>query len=82
MDEPDHKAELEMADRHIREAEAHITRQREIVTQLRQDGHSAACNRGEALLAIFEQTMASHLDHRALIIREIEGRIGPWNNQP
>jgi hypothetical protein len=78
MAEPDHKEELEMAERHIREGEAHVARQREIISELSQDGH--ATHRAQALLAIFEQTLASHRDHRDLILREIDGRVGPWNS--
>ena len=58
MGDTDHKAELEMAERHICESEARVTRQREIVEKLRRDGHST--HAAEALLAIFEKALASH----------------------
>jgi hypothetical protein len=49
---------LEMATRHVREAEAHVTRQREIVNELRRNGEDATDS--EALLATFESLLRSH----------------------
>ena len=65
----DHQAELETADRHIREAEAHISRQQRILSELRRDGHPTGL--AVELLAQFEQTLESHRQHKALIEKEI-----------
>lgn len=77
--ESDHQAELEQAERHIREGEAHIERQLEIVAELERDGHALACAKARSLLNVFQETQKSHVDHRAMILREINGEVGPWN---
>ena len=56
---------LQTAERHVREAEAHIARQREIVEELRRDGHPTI--EAEILLRIFEDTLKSHLDGLARV---------------
>lgn len=61
-----------MANRHIREGEAHVSRQREIIAQLQRDGHATAT--AESLLSEFETTLDEHKEHKALIEREIAQR--------
>lgn len=51
-------SKVEMARRHVREAEAHIARQKEIIEELRRDGHSTL--EAELLLKVFQDTLRSH----------------------
>lgn len=64
----DQAEELAMAERHVREGEAIVSRQRRIVDELRRDGHSTAT--AEQLLAIFESSLKGLLDHLRLVQRE------------
>lgn len=68
--QPDHQAELAMANEHIRRGEIHLARQRQIVAELREDGHPTAM--AEAVLEEFELTLETCRDHRAVILREID----------
>lgn len=52
---------LQMVERHIREGEAHVVRQMEIIEELRRDGHPTLA--AESLLQVFLQTLASHKMH-------------------
>ena len=52
------KGKVEMAQRHVREAEAHIVRQKEIIEELRRDGHPTLV--AELLLKVFQDTLRSH----------------------
>jgi hypothetical protein len=66
-----HKAEtpLQQADRHIREAECHITRQ-ELIAKLEQGGQTAACPHARDLLtAMLTGLDASWAHSRALLLR-------------
>ncbi len=49
---------LEMAKRHVREAEAIVARQRKLVEQLRRDGHDLV--EAERLLRNFEESLEAH----------------------
>lgn len=51
-------ANLEMAFRHVREAEQHVARQKAIIAELRRDGHST--KQAEDILEIFKSTLATH----------------------
>jgi hypothetical protein len=55
------ETELEMVERHVREGERHVARQREILAELGRDGHPTAVARD--LLILFEWTLAQHLEH-------------------
>ncbi|TNC69471.1 hypothetical protein [Rubellimicrobium roseum] len=57
----DHETELEMVQRHVREGEAHVKRQREIVAELRERGHPTDV--AIALLAEFEDLLRQHKAH-------------------
>ena len=61
--EAEAEAELEMAARHVREGEEHVTRQREIVDQLPASGEVADMAR--MLLAEYEETLDLHRLHLA-----------------
>ncbi len=52
------ETELEMAERHVREAVAHIASQRELIDQLHFNGHNTA--QAETLLLTFESTLEQH----------------------
>lgn len=54
---------MEMARRHVQEAEQRVQRQRERVEQQRRDGHDSAAT--EELLAIFEESLTALRDHLA-----------------
>lgn len=49
--------ELQLAQQHVREAEAHVERQIQIVGQLQRDGHPTL--EAEQLLKVFEETLES-----------------------
>ena len=55
------ETEQEMVERHVREGERHVARQREILAELGRDGHPTAFAR--ELLVIFEWTLAQHREH-------------------
>lgn len=63
------QADLDMANRHIAEAERHIVRQEEIITDL--GAKSADTNLAEELLAEFQATLRMHREDRDLIAREL-----------
>jgi hypothetical protein len=65
-DDPHH---LALAEAHVALGERHVARQREIIAQFRLAGHSTAL--AESLLASFEETLVTHLDHRARIVAEL-----------
>lgn len=50
-----------MAERHVRDGEARVARQREVVLQLRAQGRDSRL--AEALLAQFEDILAAHKVH-------------------
>jgi hypothetical protein len=60
----DHLGQVE---RHIREGERHLMRQREIVTELERHGrgHSQTAKMARDLLDTFEVAQSAHLDDRA-----------------
>ena len=55
------ETELEMVQRHVREGEAHVARQREIVVELRERGDPTEM--ALALLAEFEDLLHQHKAH-------------------
>jgi hypothetical protein len=63
------QADLDIASRHIFEAERHIVRQEAIVTQLRVKGADTAL--AEDLLAEFQSTLRMHRDDRDMIAHEL-----------
>jgi hypothetical protein len=56
---------LQMAERHVREGEEHVAKQRRIVADLREGGHPTRV--AETLLDEFEATLADHRAHLARI---------------
>jgi hypothetical protein len=52
---------VELARRHVQEAEQRVQRQRERVEQQRRDGHDSAST--QELLAIFEESLTALRDH-------------------
>lgn len=55
-----------MARRHVREAESHIARQKEIIETLRRDGHPTL--EAEELLKTMYETLWSHQDGLAVLM--------------
>ena len=51
------ETELKMAERHVREAERHVARQRQIVEELRRDGHKTE----------LAETLLGNYAHRQLL---------------
>jgi hypothetical protein len=47
---------LAMAERHVREGQARIARQREVLTEMRADNHPHAAAEAEAILTTFLKT--------------------------
>lgn len=62
------EAKIEMAERHIRQAEEHIRGQKEIIEQLRRDGHPTLG--AEELLRTFEETLQTHRSDLDLMLAE------------
>jgi len=69
----DKETELEMVQRHVREGEAHVERQREIVAELRARGDRT--DLAVALLAEFEDMLRQHRAHLARV--ETKGAAPP-----
>ncbi|HLY06814.1 MAG TPA: hypothetical protein VKR31_13810 [Rhizomicrobium sp.] len=61
------ETELELAERNVREGEANVLRQQEIVAVLRRGGYTGS--RPERLLAVFEASLAEHRKHLASLQR-------------
>ena len=55
------ETELQMVQRHVREGEAHVQRQSEIVTKMRERG--ASTDIPVTLLAAFQETLRQHKAH-------------------
>lgn len=62
-------ADLEVAERHVRQAVQHIARQREIVSALARRGHPV--DLALTLLSTFESTLRSHESHRDSIAADL-----------
>ena len=71
MSQHDH---LALADRHIAECRAHIARQREIIEELRRDGHET--DLAETLLDVLETSLRAFERHRDLILDRLEDEHG------
>lgn len=65
------ETKLEMAERHVRDGERHVTSQREVLARLRKHGHSTEL--AERLLRNLEELLAMHRKHLAQI-RPEKGR--------
>lgn len=63
------EADLDMAERHIAQAEEHVIKQERIVGQLRAHGHSTEM--ADLLLEEFTQTLQQHREHRDRIAEEL-----------
>jgi hypothetical protein len=59
---------LEMAQRHVREGDAHVASQRRILAELRRDGHPTEM--AQTLLAEFESSAAEHREGLARMLEE------------
>jgi hypothetical protein len=66
----DHLAHVE---RHIRDGERHLLRQREIVAELENHGrgHSQTANMAREILASFEMAQSQHLNDRAQLLQAL-----------
>jgi hemerythrin len=60
---------LQLAERHVLQADEHVRRQREIVEELERDGHDTRMAR--KLLAQFEKLQAMHIADRDRLAREL-----------
>jgi len=61
---------LEVAERHVREAEARVVRQRSILLNTESSAHEAVEDR--ELLRLFEKTLAAMISDRVRIRRDLE----------
>jgi hypothetical protein len=68
-----HDEELALADQHIAEAEARITRQHLLIARLAA-GHLGT-SMAEALLATLKRSLATMHTHRQTILAEIAGEL-------
>jgi len=67
-------ADLELADRHVAEAESRIARQREIVAE--HEARGWPLDQARLLLTSFEQTLHEMLEHRIAIAAELAEASG------
>jgi hypothetical protein len=62
---------LDEAERHVREGELRLERQRVLIGKLRDGGHLT--DTAETLLARFKDALASHISHRDRLRKEVRG---------
>jgi hypothetical protein len=62
------ESKLDMAERHVREAEVHVAHQQDILARLRRDGHPTLD--AESLLNVFQETLKTHQDDLARLQAE------------
>jgi hypothetical protein len=67
------KQHLVLAEKHIAEGIAHVERQRQIVEGLERDGQDVG--RSADLLALFEETLRTHIDERDRLVAELAERF-------
>jgi hypothetical protein len=60
---------LAPAERHVIEGERHIARQRELVAELKRDGHDS--DLAQSLLRSFEELQAMHVADRGRLRKEL-----------
>ena len=54
------ETKVQLAERHVREAEARVTRQMEIIEELHRDHHYKLEAEAEALLRVFQDTLKTY----------------------
>lgn len=64
------RGHLAEAEHHIEKAELRISAQKTIIKELTRDGHNTG--RSTALLAVFEATLEQMLNHRDVMLRELQ----------
>jgi hypothetical protein len=62
---------LDEAERHVREGELRLERQRTLIVKLRDGGHRT--DMAETLLARFKDALAAHISHRDRLQEEVRG---------
>ena len=69
------RAELAKAERHVREGERHLLRQREIVDELERHGrgNSPTTKMAREILETFEMAQSAHLNDRMRFILALKG---------
>jgi DNA repair protein RadC len=69
-------AHLAQVERHIREGERHLSRQREIVAELERHGrgHSRTTQMARDLLDSFEMAQSAHLNDRAHLLQALRAQ--------
>lgn len=65
------ETDLEMAERHVREGELRIGRQRELAARLRRQGHFDAAEAAYALVVLFAATLREFRTHLREMLRKI-----------
>jgi len=67
-------AHLAQVERHIRESERHLSRQREIVAELDRHGHghSQTAKMARDILDSFETAQSEHLNDRARLLKTLQ----------
>jgi hypothetical protein len=63
---------LAQAEEHIAEAETHIAHQREVIEELRRDGHETRL--AESMLLALEKSLHAFEHHRKLILEHLEDK--------
>ena len=65
---------IEQAERHVREGEEHIAKQRALLAELEQQGHRHEADQARKTLAVLEESMRLHREH---LERERNGNPKP-----
>ena len=69
---------LALAERHVREGEQHVSKQRALVGELKRDGHDTAT--AIRLLKEFEEVQAMHVADRDRLLAELDRANAPSGN--
>jgi hypothetical protein len=64
---------LQQAERHVRQAEAFVSRQERIIAEMDRDGHPEAAARGRAVLETLQRSLELAREHR---LRLLASRFG------
>ena len=64
---------LAMTERHIREAEAHIARQHEIIAEMDRDGHDEVAGKAREFLVLLEENLLMAREHHARELQKQQG---------
>jgi hypothetical protein len=62
--------QLSLAEEHVAKGERHVSRQRELIAELEQNGHHELAERARALVGLFEEVQAMHIADRDRLLKQ------------